>query len=251
MTASQPAKSLTVKFVPAQINVLPGPSRFPFDMHVTTVGMDRDDAFALRYKAYDAIGYAPEGSAGKFSDAGDDTSSSVVITAYDDGRPVGTVRVMVCQSTQPASALPCTAYYPVVNDLKRATAGAIVEVGRMAIDPEITNTSYRTTLCAALVRVAFIVARAAEAQQILVTSHPRWVPFYKAMLGFRAIGQPTIYPPGNTPITLLAGSILDAEKKQRTQNAFFKIADEEVESMRGAIGVGIGRQEANVATRRA
>lgn len=204
-------------------------------MHVTTTGMDRDDAYVLRFKAYDAAGYSPDNADGRYSDVADTLSGGVVITAYDDGRPVGTVRVMISHEADPAATLPCASYYPVVNDLKRTTAGAIVEVGRMAIDPDITNTSYRTTLCAALVRVAFIVARAVHAQQILVTSHPRWVPFYKAMLGFRAIGQPTVYPPGNTPITLLAGSIGDAEKKQRAQNAFFKILDEEVESMCVAI----------------
>ena len=108
-------------------------------------------------------------------------------------------------------------------------------MSRLAIEPELSNTSYRTTLYASLVRAGFMAAQAAEVSMILIATRPEWVRFYKYMLGFQPIGEPAIYPPGDVPIVLLGGSFAEAQKRQRAQNAFFKITDEEVASMKAAI----------------
>ncbi len=231
MTSAAP-----VTFTPRQSNVLSGTAKFPFDMHVATVNDDRNDAFRLRFRAYDAAGFPPDDASGSFTDAADTLSTTTVITAYDAGKCVGTLRVCFSQPWQPVTNLPCAAYYPAIRSIKASAGGALVEVGRLAIDPELTNTSYRTTLYAALVRAAFIAAQAGNGSHILVTTRPAGVPFYKAMLGFHAVGEPAMYPPGDLPVTLLAGTIGQAAMKQRAQNAFFRITLDEIASMRLALG---------------
>ncbi len=231
MTVASP-----VTFTPRQNTVLPGTAKFPFDVHVATVNDDRNEAFRLRYRAYDAAGFPPDDASGSFTDAADTLATTIVVTAYDAARCVGTLRVCFSQPWQPVTTLPCANYYPAIKAIKATAGGALVEVGRLAIDPDITNTSYRTTLYAALVRAAFIAAQAGNASHILVTTRPAGVPFYKAMLGFNTVGEPAMYPPGDLPVTLLAGTIGDAGMKQRAQNAFFRITLDEIASMRSSLG---------------
>lgn len=239
--SAEAAPSSALTFTPRQSNVIAGTAKFPFDMHVSTSTTDRDDAYRVRFRAYDAGGYAPEDAVDTFKDAADELPTTVVVTAYDAGKCVGTLRACFSQPWQPLSTLPCAPYYPALKAMKSTASGAIVEVGRLAIDPDITNTSYRTTLYAALVRAAFIAAQAGGASHILVTTRPTGVPFYKAMLGFKTVGEPALYPPGDLPVTLLAGTIGDAELKQRSQNAFFRITLDEIASMRMALGHIIAR----------
>jgi len=63
------------------------------------------------------------------------------------------------------------------------------------------------------------------------------------MLGFQQIGEPAFYPPGDFKITLLGGSLEQARMRQRLQNRFFKITEEEVASMKGAIGRTLSRAD--------
>jgi hypothetical protein len=61
------------------------------------------------------------------------------------------------------------------------------------------------------------------------------------MLGFQQIGEPALYPPGDFKITLLGGSLEQARMRQRLQNRFFKIPDEEIASMQTAIAPAMNR----------
>lgn len=228
--------SSSVAFRPRQENVLSGTAKFPFDIHVMTGEQNRDDAYALRYRAYHAIDLLDYDASGQFHDRADHLPSTAIVIAYDKGKCVGTVRICFSHPWLPASTIPCAPYYPALKDIKRSAAGALVEIGRMAIDPDITNTSYRTTLYAALVRAGFIAAQAGGASHVLVTTKESGVGFYKAMLGFKAVGEPALYPPGDIPITLLVGTIGEAQLKQRAQNAFFRITLDEIGSMRAALG---------------
>ncbi len=145
------------------------------------------------------------------------------------------MRISFSRPSQGLSGLPCAAYYPELKEIRRHTGGVLVEISRMAIDPDITNTSYRTTLYAALVRAAFMAAQAAKVSMIFIATRPDWVRFYEYMLGFKRIGSPALYPPGDEPITLLGGTFAVAQKRQLAQNAFFRITPHEVASMHAAI----------------
>lgn len=213
--------------------------KFPFEIRVLTHEMDRSEIFTLRYRAYLAASHIGEHPSGEYRDHHDDLASTVILAAYDADVCVGTLRVNFSQPWQPVATLPCASYYPDVTRLKHEMHGGLVEVSRLAIDPAITNTSYRTTLYASLVRASFMAAQAAEVAMILVATKSDWVRFYEYMLGFKQIGQPALYPPGDLAIALLGGSFDTAQRRQRAQNAFFKITVDEVASMRAAISTAL------------
>lgn len=224
-----------ITFVPRQSAVLPGSTKFPFDVRVLSRTSDRREVFGLRYRAYRDAWGIPEDASEQFSDPHDDLDSSVLLAAYDAGTCVGALRLCFSQPWQAASNLPCAGLYPGVAGVKQKAAGTLVEISRLSIDPVITNTSYRTTLYAALVRAAFIAAQAANVSTILVATKADWVKFYQYMLGFETIGEPTVYPPLVGPVALLGASIGEAHKRQKAQNTFFKITPDEIASMRAAI----------------
>jgi hypothetical protein len=165
--------------------------------------------------------------------------STILLAAYDADVCVGSLRVNFSAPWQSCETMPCAACYADVAAVKSRTPGTIVEMSRLAIDPTITNTSYRTTLYASLLRAGFMAAQAGNVAMILIATKPDWIGFYKKMLGFKAIGQPAHYPPGNIPIALLGGTFGDAQKHQRAQNAFFKITADEIASMKRAIASAI------------
>ena len=224
-----------ITFVPRQTAALPGSTKFPFDIRVLTRDSDRAEIFGLRYRAYREAWGIPADATEQFSDPFDALDTSLLLAAYDAGACIGALRICFSLPGQTAATLPCAALYPGVADVKRKAAGPLIEISRLSIDPVITNTSYRTTLYASLVRAAFIAAQAAHVSTILVAAKADYVRFYQYMLGFKTIGEPAIYPPLTGPVALLGGSIGEAHKRQKAQNAFFKITDDEIASMRAAI----------------
>lgn len=206
-----------------------------FELRVLSKESDISDATALRLRAYQAIGYDVSSDDGKYTDKFDQLATTVLLGAYDQGRLVGSVRLCFNHPWQTVSSLPCGPYYPALKEVKSKVDGALVEVSRLSIEPGVSNTSYRTTLYAFLVRAALTAAQAAEVSMLLIATRPDWVKFYKYMLGFQPIGEPALYPPGDFKITLLGGSLKQAETRQRLQNRFFKITPDEVASMRVAI----------------
>lgn len=229
------ASATNVAFSPKQRQVAAGTARFPFAISILDRDGDKSTAFALRARAYSASGIALSDDSGLFQDTADDSANAVIMLAHDGHRLVGTLRANFSHPEQPLGTLACAPYFPALQRLKETASGALVEIGRMAIEPDITNTSYRTTLYAALVRAGYIAALAGRASNVLVTTKASWVGFYEKMLGFQAVGAPALYPPGDIPITLLVGSMATAARRQKIQNAFFRISPDEVASMRVAI----------------
>lgn len=198
------------------------------------------EALRLRGRAYTAIGYDIEKADGEYSDRFDELPTTVLLGAYDQDRLVGSVRL--CFSLpQSLSTLPCADYYPALKDTHRSQSRGFVEVSRLSIEPDLNNVSYRTTLYAFLVRASLTAAMAAGVSMLLIATRPDWVKFYTYMLGFQQIGEPALYPPGDFKITLLGGSLEQARMRQRLQNRFFKITDEEIASMQTAIAPAMNR----------
>lgn len=224
-----------VAFAPKQNNELVATTRFPFSVRVLGPGTDKSDAFRLRHRAFAASGIDVGSDPDGFSDGADALPSSVVMLAFDGARAVGTVRACFSHPWQSITTLACAPYYPELAGLKRSARGSIVEIGRVAIDPDITNTSYRTTLYATLVRAGYLAALAGSASHILVTAKADAVPFYMKMLGFTPLGAPALYPPGDIPIALLVGTMEKAARMQNAQNSFFRITPDEIASLRAII----------------
>ena len=226
---------LDLSFHPVQSALVPGSGRYPFAMRLLTADTDHDAVYNLRYRAYFAAGHIPADVSGQYSDRHDALMTSALIAAYDGQTCVGTLRVNFSMPWHQASTLPCAPYYPAVRALKREATGGFVEMSRLAVDPEIENRSYRTTLYASLVRAGFMAAQAANVATILIATKPEWVRFYQYMLGFRLVDEPALYPPGDIKISLLGGSLAEAQKRQRAQNAFFRITLDEIASMKAAL----------------
>ena len=207
-----------------------------FEVRILSSASEKIGALKLRSKAYAALGYANVASTnGIYADQYDEVHSTVLMGAFDGDRLVGSVRLCFAAPGEALGSLPCAPYYPALKELERQHGDGLMEVSRLSVDPDIDNTSYRTTLYATLVRTALVAAQAAGVSHILIATRPDWVRFYKYMLGFTTVGEPEFYPPGDFKITLLAGTLAQAEMRQRLQNKFFRISDTEVASMRTAI----------------
>lgn len=242
--------SQSIKFEPRQTSAIPtlksnNAKNTPFELRIVAGEEQRREIYRLRRRAYEKLLEAsPCDGESEFRDAFDDLPTTLQIGAYDDGRLVGAMRLCFSRLWDGLETLPCASYYPELKNLKRSARGALMEVSRFSIDTGITNTSYRTTLYASLVRTSLIAAEAADVSTFLIATRPDWVRFYKYMLGFELIGEPAFYPPGDMKIALLGGSLDQARKRQRMQNAFFQIDVREIASMRQALAPVMTRVEA-------
>lgn len=207
-----------------------------FDLRLLTGAAERRACFALRLRAYAKYLLAAEMPPdGEYKDRFDDLPTTLLIGAYDGERLVGSMRLCFSRPWEDLSSLPCAAYYPDLVPVKSQGHGALMEVSRVAIDPAITNTSFRTTLYASLVRVGLIAAEAGDVSTILIATPAESEKFYRYMLGFQRIGEPAAYPPGDFRISLLGGAMAQARQRQGIQNSFFRISAEEVVRMRAAL----------------
>jgi N-acyl-L-homoserine lactone synthetase len=234
-----------IMFNPTQSQTLFESAGERFRLQLLTSETEREASFRLRYAAYrDILGREAARYSGVYRDAFDDLATTINIGAYDRGHLVGAMRLCLSRTWDDLSTLPCAAYYPALSEIKSAAQGALMEVSRLSIDPDITNTSYRTTLYATLVRAGFLAAEAADVTKILIAMRPAWVRFYQYMLGFDVIGEPSFYPPGDFKVWLLGGGIAQARLRQRSQNAFFRLTPDEVLSFRQQIAPLLARSEA-------
>ena len=206
---------------------------FPLKFELLTARSDLSAIFHLRYRAYRHDGHIPEDPRAQFSDVNDDVATTVHIGAFDGFTCIGSVRVSFAHAGH--GSLPCAPYYPDVALLARDASRRLVEFTRLAVDPSITNVSYKTTIYAALVRTALMVAEATDTTDILVATKPSRVKFYEILLGFSRLGRPAKYPPGDLDISLLRLPMERARRTQELQNRFFNIGDGELACMRHAL----------------
>ncbi len=207
----------------------------PIKIRLMSSSSDLREIFRLRYRAYHHDGHLPFDPAEQFSDINDGNRATVHIAACTGHAFVGALRVNFASGEAEAVGLPCAPYYPEVAILSHRPGHRLVEFSRLAVDPDITNTSFKGTVYAALVRAALIVAQARDATDILVATKPSMVKFYELLVGFERLGRPAKYPPGNLDITLMRLTMQQALRRQKMQNRFFRNSEDEVASMRRAI----------------
>ena len=217
-------------------------ARFP--AHICLYGPldNREPHFDLRRRSYEeaGIGFV---EAGQSRDAFDDLSTAILIGAVIDGKVVGTLRLNLAVGS-PFPELPCELHYPEVEEIKAASIGPIAEFSRGGIEPEIDNTSFRTTMYASVIRAGLICCLAAHVGTVLVATRPKLQPFYEYMLGLKPIARPAFYPPGNEPVALLGGSFEEADRFRDRHNRFFAIGSDEVTETRSVLREMIPRVEA-------
>ena len=207
-------------------------AKFPLDIKVFAPGTDKRDIYALRYRAFIEDGHIAPREDGLFTDDFDDLNSTSVIGAYSNGTCVGTFRLAFGEGGRAAHSMPCQTIFDEVATLAHAGFHTLVEFTRMVIEPEITNTSFRTTLYATLVRAGLMVAHAARADFGLVSVHPDKVRFYEMMCGFGQIARSETYPGILAPAVLLGRDFRALDAKRAKQNPFFRITPGEITSAR-------------------
>lgn len=189
-------------------------------------------ALRLRQRAYAHHGHVPRCDQTEYRDAYDSYSTTALLGGFDGDRLVATMRLCFSVPGDGLKALPCAPYYPDLAALKMDEQTCLMEVCRLGIDPEVDNTSFRTTLYGFMVRAAYAAAVASRVHYIVVATRSDWAPYYKNLLGFRQIGEPAFYPPGDIPITLLAGNLATASKWAKRRNRFFHLDGEDISRMR-------------------
>jgi N-acyl-L-homoserine lactone synthetase len=219
-----------------------------FEIRLLTRPSDISEALRLRYRAYADQGYVPRQDGAEYRDAHDDMPTTAVFGGYDNSRLVATMRLCFSLHSDDLSLLPCAPYYPELATYKTVATNGLVEVCRLGIEPAIGNTSYRATLYGFMVRSALAAARAAGVTAVVVATRPDWVPYYKHLLSFEQMGEPAFYPPGDIPITLLAGHIDQASHRARMRNRFFRVSDDDIARMRRMLAPIIEPQPPAVAS---
>ncbi len=102
----------------------------------------------------------------------------------------------------------------------------------MAVEPALTNNSFRTTLYASLVRAGFILTYAADVDVALIAVHRKFSPFYQAMCGFKVIAKSDGYGGIPEPTHFLGRELGELDTRRRQRNAFFTFSPEEIERAR-------------------
>jgi hypothetical protein len=211
---------------------LGGAQKFPAHVCLYGIDDDRSGHFALRTQSYEDAGI--DLAEATLKDAFDDLQSTVLIGAAIDGTLVGTLRLSLALGlTSPE--LPCEPYYPEVEKIKSDSRGPAAEFSRGAISPTITNTSFRTTMYASVIRAGLICCLAVNVGTVLVATRSKLQPFYEYMLGREPVARPALYPPGREPIALLGGSFAEADHIRAKHNRFFAIQDDKVRETRSVL----------------
>ena len=210
-------------------------SKFPLDLKVFTAGSDKRDVYALRYRAFikDAVITPREDKL--FSDAYDDLATTCTLAAYQGATCVGSFRLTFGEGRSGNQSMPCQSIFTEVGALEAKGYSRLVEFGRMVVEPTLTNTSFRTTLYATLIRAGLIVAQAGKTDFGLISVHPNLAKFYELMCGFKSMARAETYPGINAPAVLLGRNFHALDEQRTRQNPFFRFTPNEVTTARAQL----------------
>lgn len=183
----------------------------------------------LRVKAYERAGWIAD-EASIISDDFDRLPTSVLVAATSGGRVVGTIRISMKTGQHAAIGLPCEMEFPgKLSEVSKSMPEAkLAEFCRVAIDPDISNKSFRATLYGSLVRAAVTVAWAAEVDYALVAVHTGISRFYQHMCGFQKLAASRGYGIIKEPTNLLGAEFSALLRRSSKRNGFFHISDDEM-----------------------
>ncbi len=194
---------------------------------------NRREAFALRYRGYVNAGLIEPSPFGIYTDPYDELPTTVVAGLFRRGVCIATLRLsFYTPGAATSAALPCERVYPQVEGIKANAGGTVVELSRLAIDPELNNTRYRARLYAAAIRAGISACIAMDAKHLLVATQTKWRSFYEHVLDFKVTGPAQFYPPGDVPVLLLERALDDNLKRRIAKNMFFKLDEAELDDLR-------------------
>ncbi|WP_293943480.1 GNAT family N-acyltransferase [Sphingomonas sp.] len=207
-------------------------SKFPLDLKVFAPGTDKTDIYRLRYRAFREAQLILPREDGLFFDDYDELETTCTLAAFNGDACVGSFRLTFGEGRPGAASMPCQSIFPAIGALEEQGYRRLVEFTRMAVAPEITNTSFRTTLYASLVRAGLIIAHAGEADYGLISVNPSQVRFYEMMCGFKALARADAYPGINAPAVLMGRNFRALNARRVAQNPFFRFSALEVSDAR-------------------
>lgn len=202
--------------------------KFPLDLKVFAAGSDKRDIYALRYRAFIKDGVITPREDELFCDSYDDLDTTCTLAAYQGETCVGSFRLAFGEGRPGEQTMPCQSIFGEVGALEAKGFRRLVEFGRMVVEPALTNTSFRTTLYATLVRAGLIVAEAGKTDFGLISVHPNLAKFYELMCGFKMMARAETYPGINAPAVLLGRDFRVLDQKRTRQNPFFRFTPNEV-----------------------
>lgn len=209
---------------------------FPIALKLYSAKSDTAIISRLRYRAFRAAGWIDENADGTFVDRYDSLPSTHTIGAFHAGECIGSLRLAFGGAGWPSGTMPCEAqFWREMADLDLRRAARLVEFSRMAVEPNLDNQSFRTTLYASLIRAGLIAATAARTDIALIAVHRRVSRFYQAMCGFEVVGRSDTYMEIGQPTDLLSLRFSEIEKRRGRINAFFGFSLEEVEAASRAL----------------
>ena len=199
---------------------------YPIEFSVAHTAKQYNEIFQLRRLAFAEAGWIdPETDS--VTDPLDDLPTSVLVSARADGRLVGSLRVSIGPAGSRVPSLPCEIEFPQELREVRARYQRPAEFCRVAIDPELSNRSFRTTLYGNLVRSAMLVAQAARVDFALAAVHSKLSLFYQHMIGFKPLAKSDGYGVIQQPTHLLGGRVVDLVERSRRRNKFFHVGEAE------------------------
>jgi N-acyl-L-homoserine lactone synthetase len=206
---------------------------FPVALRIYSSTADKSELYRLRYRAYCDAGWIAVNAQGEFADRFDRLASTFSIGAFHNGDCIGSLRLAFGGAGPTPHSMPCEEEFPdEIRVLTTPERNQLIEFSRMAVEPSLTNNSFRTTLYASLVRAAFILSYAAQVDFALIAVHKRVSPFYQAMCGFKVLGKSESYAGIGQPTHLLGREFRALDNRRQRRSAFFTVSDEEIDRAR-------------------
>lgn len=209
---------------------------FPIALRLFSSTSDQTALYQLRYRAFLEAGWISENPERRFADRYDRLPSTFAVGAFHNGAYIGSLRLAFGGAGYGTRSLPCEEHFSKeLRTLNAAGRARMVEFSRMAVEPSLTNLSFRTMLYASLVRAGLIVSNAADMDIALIAVHRRISPFYQAMCGFKVIGKSETYSGIEEPTNFLQLRFSEIEKRRSRSNTFFSFTAKEIDSTRQTI----------------
>lgn len=200
---------------------------FPIELHIANTQHQAHEIYALRAEAFRESGWI-DGDDTAFSDEFDALPTAILIAATSRGRLVGTIRVSVTGADGSVS-MPCEQEFPEkLAAIRSEGRGRLAEFCRIAVDPAITNSSFRATLYGSLVRSGMLVACAADVNYAFAAVHARISRFYQHMFGFTRLAKSEAYGIINQPTQLLGLEFQALVRRSSERNGFFHVSPQEI-----------------------
>jgi N-acyl-L-homoserine lactone synthetase len=204
---------------------------FPISLRVYSSTSEMSELYRLRYQAFRNAGWIEENAERTFSDRFDTLASTVSVGAFHQGACIGSLRLAFGGAGASPRSMPCEDQFPdQVHALMADYRTRLVEFSRMAVEPELSNKSFRTTLYASLVRAGLILTTAAHVDVAVIAAHKAVSPFYQAMCGFKVLGKSASYSGIAEPTHFLALKFKALDERRKRRNAFFAFSSEEIEA---------------------